>query len=316
MSNYSRRDFLTHSAAAAGMLALRPDQLLAADAAAAAKPADMTIAKWAGAKELNPQQLQEVAVKLTEKAIEGLGGLKRFVSKGDVVWVKPNIGWDKKPEMAANNNPDVVATIVRLCFEAGAKAVKIGDNPCNKPPATYENSGIAPAVRKLGAEVLYLDTNLFQETEIKGERYKTLKLAPEILACDLVINVAVPKHHSLSTATVCMKNYMGLVDSGRRGFHQDIGTSLADITRFMKPRICIVDAIRVLTAHGPQGGNLADVLMKTTVAAGVDIVALDALGVELLGHKPSDIKTVVKGQEAGLGKMDYRSLALKEFAVS
>ena len=46
------------------------------------------------------------------------------------------------------------------------------------------------------------------------------------------------------------------------------------------------------------------------------IVALDALGAELMGKKPTDYATVVKGQEFGLGKMDYRSLNLRELAVS
>ena len=74
----------------------------------------MTIARWTGAKPAEAD-MKQIAVKLTEKAIAGLGGLKRFVSRGDVVWVKPNIGWDRTPQQAANTNPDVVATLVRLC---------------------------------------------------------------------------------------------------------------------------------------------------------------------------------------------------------
>ena len=112
-----------------------------------------------------------------------------------------------------------------------------------------------------------------------------------------------------------MKNYMGVVDD-RRVFHQDLPTTIADITQFMKPRLCVLDATRILTAHGPTGGNLADVKATNIVAAGTDIVALDAFGSELLGHKPADIPTVAKGQEYGLGKIDYRSLRLKEFTLS
>ena len=96
--------------------------------------------------------MKNVAVKLTEQAIEALGGMKRFVSRGDVVWVKPNIGWDRTPETAANTNPDVVATIIRLCFDAGAKTVKVGDNPCDVAEKTYEASGIAAAARAAGGE--------------------------------------------------------------------------------------------------------------------------------------------------------------------
>jgi uncharacterized protein (DUF362 family) len=313
MGTCSRRDFLVRSAA--GISAASAGPLLAFGAADDQKAADMAIARWEGEGVPASGELAKVATQLTEKTIAGLGGLGRFVGKGAVVWVKPNIGWDRAPELAANTNPDVVATVVRLCFEAGAKTVKVGDNPCDLAAKSYASSGIADAVRPLGAQVVFLDRSRFRETAISGERVKSVMMHPDFLDCDLMINIAVAKHHGLANATLCMKNLMGVMDN-RRPFHQAIPALLADLTRFMKPRIAILDAVRVLTAHGPRGGNPADVALKTTVAAGVDLVALDALGAEILGRKPADIATIVKGQEAGLGKMDYRSLALKEIAVS
>jgi uncharacterized protein (DUF362 family) len=130
-----------------------------------------------------------------------------------------------------------------------------------------------------------------------------------------VINVPVVKHHVLAKATMCMKNYMGVIDN-RKSFHQNIPGCLVDLTRFMKPQICILDAVRILKDHGPRGGNLEDVRTPLALAAGTDIVALDAWGSEVLGHKPTDIESVVQGAAAGLGKIDYRSLALQEIAVS
>jgi uncharacterized protein (DUF362 family) len=314
MSEFSRRDFMVGSAAGALALGAGP---LAAGAlfGAQAKPADMAIARWKGPKDLEAAELKKAAVQLTEKAIAAMGGLGRFVKKGDVVWVKPNIGWDKKPETAANTNPDVVATIVRLCFEAGAKTVKVGDNPVNPAVKTYVTSGIPAAVRELGAEVVFLDRNRFRDTAIKGDSLKSIPVYPDILECDLVINVPVAKHHRLTEVTVCMKNYLGVIEK-RQIIHQNFGPTMADLTRFMKPRICILDAVRVLPKNGPSGGNLADVEFAGTVAAGVDIVALDALGAELLGRKPAEMKTIVDGEKAGLGKIDYRSLALSEIAVT
>jgi uncharacterized protein (DUF362 family) len=305
---------MVHSAATAGMLALGSQNLTAA-VAGDAKPLDMAIARWTGQKDLKPAQIDQVAGKLAEKAVEAMGGLQRFVTKGSVVWIKPNIGWDRTPEQAANTNPEIVATIVRLCFEAGAKTVKVGDNTCNPAIKTYANSGIAAAARRAGAEVLFLDRSRFKETAIQGERVKSIPIFPGIMECDLVINIPIAKHHCLSDSTLCMKNYMGVIEN-RKSFHQDIPTCLADITRFMKPRICILDAVRILTAHGPTGGKLEDVALKYTVAAGVDIVALDAFGAEIMGKRPQDLRTVAKAQEVGLGKMDYRSLALREIAVS
>ncbi len=314
MSEFSRRDFMVGSAAGALALGAGP---LAAGAlfGAQAKPADMVIARWKGPKDLEAADLKKAAIQLTEKAIAAMGGLGRFVKKGDVVWVKPNIGWDKKPETAANTNPDVVATIVRLCFEAGAKTVKVGDNPVQQAVKTYESSGIPAAVRELGAEVLFLDRNRFRDTAIKGDSLKSIPVYPDILECDLVINVPVAKHHRLTEVTLCMKNYLGVIEK-RQIIHQNFGPTMADLTRFMKPRICILDAVRVLPKNGPSGGNLADVEFAGTVAAGVDIVALDALGAELLGRKPAEMKTIVAGEKAGLGKIDYRSLALREIAVT
>ncbi len=310
----TRRTFLASSAATAGLLALGTKPLAAASLAAD-KQADMTIAKWAGAAAESKQAFRDIAVKLTEQSIAGLGGLGRFVKNGDVVWVKPNIGWDRSPEMAANTNPDVVATIVRLCFEAGAKKVKVGDNPVHRAEKTYYSSGIAAAVKPLGAELLYLEENRARRMNIRGEKIKQLPVFPQIVESDLVINVPVVKHHKLSDVTLCMKNYMGVIGK-RPVIHQDIPTCLTDLTRFMKPRICVLDAMRILTNHGPVGGDLRDVKTPLTVAAGVDIVALDAFGSELLGHKPETIGSVAKGARAGLGTLDYRSLALREMAVS
>ena len=136
-----------------------------------------------------------------------------------------------------------------------------------------------------------------------------------MLDCDLVINVPIVKHHVLANLTMCMKNYMGVIES-RKFFHQNLPVCVTDITRFLKPRISILDAVRVLTAHGPSGGNLADVRLLSTVAAGVDIVALDAFGAELMGKEPKSIGSIALGEKAGLGKIDYRSLALKELKVS
>ena len=95
-----------------------------------------------------PDGIAEEARRLTRGAIEALGGMGRFVSKGHVVWVKPNIAWDRRPEQAACTNPDVVAALVEMCFQAGAKKVAVGDNPCNSPQRTFPRSGIQSAARR------------------------------------------------------------------------------------------------------------------------------------------------------------------------
>ena len=70
---------------------------------------------------------------LVRQALENLGGIRRFVSRQDVVVIKPNIAWDRTPEQAANTNPDLVAEVVRQCWQAGAKRVIVTDVSCNEP---------------------------------------------------------------------------------------------------------------------------------------------------------------------------------------
>jgi uncharacterized protein (DUF362 family) len=306
-------------AVAGGTLALGPlpslgqaDKILAGTQ----KPLDLCIARW-GDPNLEAGVIAQAAAKLTQQAISALGGMSRFVGQGDVVWIKPNIGWNKAPELAATTNPDVVATLVRLCFDAGAKTVKVGDNPCNDPKKCYQNTGIAAAATAAGAQMVFLDEKRFKKVSLAGQRLIMWDLYPEILEADLVINVPIAKHHGASTVTFCMKNYMGVIGGQRSAWHQDIPACLVDITRFMKPRLCVLDAVRTLTRHGPQGGDPADVAILGTVAAGTDIVALDALGCELMGHKPADIGTVKAAHDAGLGRMDFReALAVAELQVS
>jgi uncharacterized protein (DUF362 family) len=303
----SRRQFLQKSAASAmtiGGLSLQGTVV------GEQTPLDMVIARWKGSE----VPVEEMAAKLTKEAVETLGGMKRFISKDDVVWIKPNIGWDRTPEQAANTNPDVVKTLVQLCLEAGAKKVKVGDNTCNPAERSYAASKIADSARGAGAEVVFLDPNRFRDMDIGGERLKMHPVYPEIVECDLVISVPIVKHHALTTMTNCMKNYMGVIEK-RQLFHQDLPTCIADLTAFMKPRICVMDAMRILTANGPTGGNLADVRQINLVAAGIDLVALDALGAELLGHVPKDIDSVAVGEKRGLGVMNYRSLKLKELDI-
>lgn len=314
MERPTRRSFLKQVAAVGGAMALEPLGVDALEEALRAVP-QMSIAKFGG-DPVPDAEIGSLAAKLTESAMAALGGMDRFVKRGDVVWIKPNMGWNRGPELGANTNPKVVAALVRLCYEAGADKVKVGDNTCHNAKQCYPRSGIAPAAKEAGAEIVYLDERRFKDVDVGGRRLTTWPVYPEVIESDLVINVPIAKHHGLSRVSLCMKNYMGVAGGRRNAWHQDLPTCLSDITAFMKPRLCVLDAVRVLTNHGPQGGNLADVRRHDIVAAGTDIVALDAFGAELLGHEPGDIETVRAGHEAGLGESDYKKLSLREVVVS
>jgi uncharacterized protein (DUF362 family) len=252
---------------------------------------------------------------ITTAAVNAIGGISRFISRGDIVVVKPNIGWDRKPEHAANTNPEVVSTIVKLCYEAGAKTVKVFDRPCNDPRRCYKQSGIADAARNVGAEVSYMDKRKFKKVKLEGRALKEWPLYTEILEADKVINVPIAKTHGLATLTLGMKNWMGVMGGWRGRIHQRLDKSLVDIAMAIKPTFIVLDAVRILTDNGPQGGSLLDVKLLNTVIAGTDQVAIDSFGATLFGLTGDDLGYVRIGDQAGLGVMDLSRLNIKKIMM-
>ena len=314
MSDSTRRDFLKTSALVGGGLLATDFVALTRTAMASDPPPAMSIARW-DETALAKADLAMVAVGLTEAAIASMGGMDRFVNKGDTVWVKPNIGWNRRPELAANTNPDVVGALVRMCNQAGAKSVKVGDHPCQPARQAYRNSGIAKAVDAAGGKMVYLDEKRFKDMPLDGEFLKKWPVYLEVTEADLVINVPILKHHGLTRCSIAMKNYMGIIGGNRSAWHQNMEACLADITQFMKPKLTVLDAVRVLTDHGPQGGDPDDVDVRGIVAASTDIVALDAFGATLLGHRPEEIGHVAAAAQRGLGTLDFASLNPVEKAL-
>lgn len=306
----NRRKFLKSAAlitVGSRLIAPRSNSLLAATGS-------LSIVRYK-ASPSDPDGIGEEAEHLTRKAVDSLGGMKRFVSKGETVWVKPNIGWDRRPEQAATTNPDVVATLVKMCFESGAGEVVVSDNACNSAQRTFPRSGIQSAAEKAGADVFFLDKRKFRKMSINGKVLKAWEVYTDVVEADKVINVAIVKHHGLCKATLGMKNLMGVVGGARNRFHQNLDQALADLAAFIKPDLVVLDAIRVLTAHGPIGGNLKDVARKDTIVAGTDQVAVDAAGAGLLGHTPEEIGYIAEAAKRGLGTMDIESLSPQRIEI-
>jgi len=213
---------------------------------------------------------------LAREAIAELGGIKRFISRADVVLIKPNIGWDRTPEQAANTNPSVIAEVIRQCTNAGAKRIVVTDVSCNDPRRCFQRSGIAEAAQREGAEVILPDPARYKEVDIQGEVLREWPVLDSFLNVDKIINVPIAKHHSLTGTTLGMKNWYGILGGPRHQLHQKIHESLADLADFMRPTLTLIDCYRILVRNGPTGGNLEDVLLKKTMVAGTDPVALDA----------------------------------------
>lgn len=249
---------------------------------------------------------------LTRAAVAALGGMKRFISRGDIVTVKPNIGWDRMPIHAANTNPHVVAEVVKLCYDAGAKLVTVTDASCNEPGRCFQRSGIWKAAYAVGADVVLPAEHRFRSMRLRGEVLHDWPVYRPLVDADKVINVPVAKHHNLAKYTGAMKNWYGLLGGRRNRLHQNIHVSIADLATFMQPTLTVLDATRVLLRNGPQGGNIADAKTRNIVIASTDQVAIDALGCSLIGAEVDDVPYLAMAAGRGLGTLDYKSLRLAE----
>jgi uncharacterized protein (DUF362 family) len=249
---------------------------------------------------------------LVAQAFENLGGVRRFVSRGDVVVIKPNIAWDRTPEQAANTNPEVVAEVVRQCWQAGAKRVIVTDVSCNEPRRCFQRSGIQAAARAEGAEVVLPDPQRFREVDMGGVVLKVWPVFAPFLEADKIFNLPIAKHHMLTGATLGMKNWYGILGGQRNRLHQQIHQSLADLAGFMLPTLTIMDCYRVLVRNGPTGGNLEDVELKKSLVAGTDPVAIDAYVAKAYWNlDPEKLPYLQMAAARGLGVLEFEKVQVK-----
>jgi uncharacterized protein (DUF362 family) len=241
---------------------------------------------------------------ITKEAIAVLGGMGRFVGKGDKVVIKPNIGWDRTPEMAACTNPEVVRTVVELVLDAGAKKAIVIDNTTNQAKRCYVRSGIQEAVKQAGGDMLFVDDYRIKKMALGGEWLEEWEVLLDVFESDKIINLPIAKHHSLCRLTLGGKNWLGAVGGARNQFHQSLDKAIVDLAAFFKPRLTILDAYRILVRNGPQGGRTSDTELKKTVIAGTDPLAVDAMGASLFGVEPRELPYLGLAKDRGLGEYD------------
>ncbi len=244
---------------------------------------------------------------LVVKAVAVAGGIGAFVKTGDTVVIKPNMGWDRSPELGANTHPLVVRTLAELALDAGAAKVQVFDHTCNEKRRCYTNSGIIDELEKLGDKRIqweYIDPRKFIAVDIaKGKSLKRWEIYKDALAADCYINVPVAKHHGLSRLSLGLKNSMGIIGGNRGRLHHNLGQDLADLATVVQPKLTVIDATRILLRNGPQGGRQEDVREMHTVIASADPVAADAYATTLFDMQPGDIASTVAAYEMGLGEM-------------
>jgi len=252
-----------------------------------------------------------------DKAIAAMGGMPRFVKKGQKVLVKPNIGWDVAPERAGNTNPKLVGRIIKHCFNAGAAEVYVFDNTCDEWNLCYRNSGIEKAVKDAGGKMVPGNTESYYHTiQIPaGKSLKTAKIHELLLNTDVFINVPVLKHHSSANLSLSMKNLMGVVWDRRYWHRNDLQQCIADFASLRKPTLNVIDGYRVMMRNGPRGVSTADVVTMKQLIMSQDIVAADAAATRIFGSNPSDIPHIRIADEMKTGTLKLESLNINRIKI-
>ena len=255
---------------------------------------------------------------LLRRAMAALGGIEQHVPKGANVIVKPNICVAYHTyEYAATSNPWLVGALVKMCFDAGAASVRVMDYPFGgTAKEAYAISGIQEQVQAAGGEMAFMPGFKYKKVVIpNAQSLKETEIFDDILNADVLFNLPIAKTHSLAGLTLGMKNMMGVIRN-RSAIHQKMGPRLADLNGYLRPALTIIDAVRVLTANGPTGGNLDDVKKMDTVIISRDVVAADSYAAStLFNMQPESLSYIKSGAEAGVGRSDLQNLRIEELTL-
>ncbi len=255
---------------------------------------------------------------LFDRGIEALGGIGRFVKKGQTVVVKPNIGWNVPPERGANTHPRLVRRIIEHCLQAGARQVYVFDHTADSWRASYRTSGIEQAVRDAGGRMAPGNSeSYFQTVSIPaGRRLREAKEHELFLQSDVLINVPVLKSHGGARLTIAMKNLMGVVWDRGYWHLNDLHQCIADFATYRKPDLTVVDAYNVMLRHGPRGVSEADLVNMRSQLLATDQVTADAAAARLFGLEDSaEVDYIRIAHEMGAGRMDLENLRIQRIAL-
>lgn len=305
-----RRDFLKTSlggsVAAGAALGLGGYDRLWKQAPAAAPKYDMVAVMGGNADAMFDLGIQEY------------GGMGAFVKKGQKVLVKPNIGWDVIPELAANTNPALIKRIIEHCFNAGAREVYVFDHTCDNWVNCYKNSGIEKIAKSAGAKVVPANSeNYYQEITIPGGvKLQKAKVHEILLETDVFINVPVLKDHNSTRMTASLKNMMGVVWDRAYWHANNLDQCIADYALFeKKPTLNIIDCFNVMVKHGPQGVSKEDVVLMKSQILTTDWVAGDAAAARMLKVPVELISYIPIAHKMGIGNMNIDGLNIKRIKM-
>ncbi|MFP4501804.1 MAG: DUF362 domain-containing protein [Candidatus Hydrogenedentota bacterium] len=270
---------------------------------------DFTVARPENAVDIGIGREGPLREKL-RRALDAIGGITHYIKPGDIVLVKPNVAFDRAPNLGATSDPELLRELVQLLLvDCKAQEVRVADNPIESPADCFAKSGIRQAAEEAGARVYLPDTNAFKILNTPGAELieQWWFFHRPFTNVDKVIGLSPVKDHNLCKASMGMKNWYGLLGGVRNQFHQDIHGIVSDLVLMMRPTFTILDGTKVLMKNGPTGGDPTNVKQGDTVLASVDPVAVDTWAFEHLLERGREYpQYLFKAEEKGAGRMQWQ----------
>lgn len=245
-------------------------------------------------------------------SIDLLGGMDRFVKRGERVLIKPNILAAKPPEAAVTTHPGVVTAVIRLVKEAGGEPL-VGDSPgLGKARKAADKCGIIEACTASGAEFIEF-RELVRAENPSGHTFKRLDVAKEVLGVDAIINVPKLKTHAQMFLTLGVKNLFGCVPGKKKAqWHlsagvdsRDFAGMLLDLYLFLNPRLNVMDGVVGMEGNGPGNGDPRKIGL---IFASENAIAMDVVAALVLGAKPSDLPVLKAAQSRNIKEAEASNI--------
>ncbi len=272
-----------------------------------------------GSNEDTPDQLLRTA-------LDGLGGMGRFVKPGQTVAIKPNATWAYPPHTASSSDPEFLTAVIQAVREAGAGRIIVMDH-CSIEPGASQSvpiSGIGKVVKTMGVEWVFPDRyeappSTYTKIDLPyGRANQKIGVIKAAVEADVRINLAVPKSHNVAQLSMCLKHMMGFLQQPGL-LHANLEQGIADLNMPspVQAQLHLLEAIRVRMPHGSYqvcAGPETDlthpeiVARRNMVIAGVDPVLIDAYGcINLFDRRPEELLYVLTANETGCGDIDVEA---------
>ena len=257
----------------------------------------------------------------TMKALDALGGMRRFVHDGDTVGILVNSPLD---HAGAFTNPDIPLAVVKMCLDAGAKQIYALNDISRR---YWKRSTLAET---MGSEIdrIRHSGDLTEVAIEKGKALKKADISRALLSCDVYINIPIIKDHEGTRFTCALKNTMGACSSATcRKFHFGEGAglsslftgaysnvellaqSIADVNLIRRPDLCVVDATMFLATNGPGGPG--ELRRPREVIAATNCLAADMYATRLLDLHWEELPVIRCAQQHGYGPGDLQEITIR-----